>query len=622
MENKSDGERLEQEIKKIIRTRQYGDNEIFENVSADRIKSEVFKFLDSEEYTEEDIQKDVESMITTLNKTKDGKLRQRLIQVLEIVEDYENEQLGYDKRLTREQIRELKANGIEIEDAEYAIALHNYGIEPKNVVVKKQKIKRVTINKEQEKEAKSKEKDEGEEERLEDGGAKQKSTIKVQYNVNTGEYSLIDSKDGKTIKKINALDKNQRKVNKGIQKYVANKYSLSKEQLKYFDSNVYNLLKEVKKDEEYIYDISVRVNTDGEVLEKKETDKYSIEYNLKTDKTKRKFFRNPILSAKIRNRADNQEKIKLATVTRDKKKSIWKGLLIGLGFGASVSMIGGGIKLINDSRENKVRQENQVPIQPENTSQMENDGYGSLDMNETQEGNIQNPNIAEQQAVEKPVQQPVQINKTEEQGQKTQENAYNKTSGQQEKNSERQYVSISSGATMFNDPVQYNLYKNGIKGGEIPDIKSVSGGNYYITGKCYFDKNGNSIEFIKDENEMYSSVKICGTPIEIDSTDSIENVKEQLKKDFRLNVDDGQYTEMNHVVAIKNQNGQYTKVEGNNRNMVNISTWVPNEYCIPIEISKTTSHKEFVEQLSKYTGYNNTTKQVQQRNSEEREMEL
>ena len=56
MENKSDGERLEQEIKKIIRTRQYGDNEIFENVSADRIKNEVFKFLDSEEYTEEDIQ--------------------------------------------------------------------------------------------------------------------------------------------------------------------------------------------------------------------------------------------------------------------------------------------------------------------------------------------------------------------------------------------------------------------------------------------------------------------------------------------------------------------------------------------------------------------------------------
>ena len=266
MENKSDGERLEQEIKKIIRTRQYEDNEIFENVSADKIKNEVFKLLDSEEYTEEDIQKDVESMITTLNKTKDGKLRQRLIQVLEIVEDYENEQLGYDKRLTREQIRELKANGIEIEDAEYAITLHNYGIEPKNVVVKKQKIKRVTINKEQEKEAKSKEKNEGEEERLEDGGAKQKSTIKVQYNVNTGEYSLIDSKDGKTIKKINALDKNQRKVNKRIQKYVANKYSLSKEQLKYFDSNVYNLLKEVKKDEEYIYDISVRVNTDGEVL--------------------------------------------------------------------------------------------------------------------------------------------------------------------------------------------------------------------------------------------------------------------------------------------------------------------------------------------------------------------
>ncbi len=383
--------------------------------------------------------------------------------------------------------------------------------------------------------------------------------MEVKYDMNLGAY-FLKSNNGDAPKLIDALDKEEKKINKSVKKELREKYNLSRKQLKGIDINVYRLLNGASNEvgEKYINDVLSRING---ISAKEPSDRYSVNYDLRKSKDSKLGILDRFSIGRM---AKNSETLGLATVDR---KNVNKKRLAGAALGAAAAgafaLSTGAVKERNE--EKKIAEAMETTKSDERKTILDD---VTLQDNEP-EGKATTVNNSYVEPETEPYVFPIDSVRI-----------YEEPTTQNEKQEPNtiigEYVKIESGALLTNSPTDVILDKYG------KPLEGELGNNvqddieYLINGKCYVNDNGNTVECMKDANGMITNIRVNGETIEIEPTDDFDKAI--------ANIDTDGYTVVNHVITHKDGNGSYKMVDydgsAKDGDSSNVAMWVPDDACI------------------------------------------
>lgn len=373
----------------------------------------------------------------------------------------------------------------------------------------------------------------------------QKQMPQIKFDIKTHTYTYINERGKET--EFEMFEKENggkytsvvpKEYMEDVQKW-AKENGLSKRQMKSIDYNVVNILQQENPD---------LLNNYLEAIKEEEEPNFNIEYNFKTkgmekeNKLDRKTLR------AIKKSARKQEKKGIATVIRNKIKGKVVGILVALGLGGATAaaIAAQGVDL------------NKEPV----IGEVMGETLGKDKINDVKD-------------------------KLKERDNKDKENK-NKDSRNEEKQATvGDYIKISEGAMLFNNPTDELRIMNGMNATEKIQIKQSSKDKIYkINKEGYYSLDGDCIE------------------IEVGQSLDEALEKKGLDKSF---IENGNFVKMYHVVA--DGISQWVKAEDVEK--VEIRT---DKFGNPID--KTEEEKKADEAMENYNRQKSATKQQETRSNQ------